>query len=109
MSNGEMIRLIHGTKFNRIVARRALSTTRVVHEEQITTKNLGNVQCFYDQWSPKIAGAQQYTSETGESQEICVHHHEAEDAFGNKGQIKMKIKDPEERVEIVTQAVYDHS
>ena len=110
-----MIRLIHpAQKFNRIVAvvaGRALSTTRVVREGKPTTKNLRELfSAFNDQWSPKIAGEinNMHLKLVKVQGDFVWHHHEDEDELFlvTKGQMKMKIKDPEERVEIVNAGEY---
>ena len=111
-----MIRLFHPVQnFNRIVARRALSTTRMAREarggSKPTTMNLNEMfNAFDDQWSPKIAGEinNMHLKLVKVQGDFVWHHHEDEDELFlvTKGQMKMKIKDPEERVEIVNAGEY---
>ena len=111
-----MIRLFHSAqKLNSIFARRALSTTRMTREaldvSKPTTKNLSDLfGIFNDHWSPKIAGEinNMHLKLVKIQGDFVWHHHETEDELFlvTKGQMKMKIKDPEERVEIVNAGEY---
>ncbi len=65
---------------------------------------------FNDHWSPKIAGEinNMHLKLVKVEGDFVWHHHDEEDELFLviKGQLKMKIKDPEERVEIVNAGEY---
>ena len=65
---------------------------------------------FNDHWSPKIAGEinDMHLKLVKVEGDFVWHHHDEEDELFlvTKGQLKMKIKDPEERVEIVNAGEY---
>ena len=99
-------------KNNFIMRQRMFSTNSTsTDDNKPMTQNLNTLfNTFSDHWSPKIAGEinNMHLKLVKVQGDFVWHHHDVEDELFlvTKGQLKMKIKDPVERVEIVNQGEY---
>ena len=95
-----------------VMRQRMFSTNSIsTDDNKPMTQNLNTLfNTFSDHWSPKIAGEinNMHLKLVKVQGDFVWHHHDVEDELFlvTKGQLKMKIKDPIERVEIVNQGEY---
>ena len=80
--------------------------TSAVREKKATTFNLAEgFSKFTEQWSPRIAGEinNMHLKLVKVEGDFVWHHHDTEDELFlvTKGELNMKIRDPDERMEVV--------